>query len=410
LIIAHLARACYPFHPFGGLEQHVYQFTKTFAQMGHTVHLFTQPPDSGLPPTEFFWPPGVIHHFVNYQTFSFLRRNSIPDRLVNYPLFSWRLAREMRKVSPAPQVVYSQGLAAFGYAANLWPGVPLVLNPQGMEEFKNKSRLKQLVYLPFQVMVRFTAKKSSSVIATDTNLVPEVEHILKVPPERVRLIPNAVDLDEIDRKLANSRVPDETRPTLTLLSVGRLEENKGLEVGLRALKYLEIHAPGTLPPDWRWVVAGEGGERTRLEAQATKLGLSSHVIFPGRLSDEELYGYYCAADLFFHPTLYEGSSLVTLEAMGARLPVVGSAVGGLPDKIMENGPFENGRLAPPGEAEALAHKLKEILDMPLSVRHRLGQNSRNLVEQKFSLRVSVEALADLFEELVNPSKLFQPSF
>lgn len=400
MIIAHLARACYPFHPFGGMEQHVYRHALEMARLGHTLQLYTQPPDPGLPPAGFRWPEGVQHHYLTYHVVKFLRRNSIPDRLVNYPLFSWRLASRIPKLAPLPQVVYCQGMAGFGYAVKPLPGVPLVLNPQGMEEFKNKSRAKQLAYAPVRAMLRYTAKRSAAVIATDRALIPEVMRYLKVSEDKVCLIPNAVDLETLDQRLAEVGL-EEANPATTdllILSVGRLEENKGLDVGLAALKRLAV--AGDLPEKWRWVIVGKGSLRVSLEAEVARLGLAEHVILAGALPDKELYSLYNRADLFLHPTLYEGSSLVTLEAMGARLPVVASAAGGLPDKIIESGPDENGRLAKPGDPVDLALKLGQLIDMTAENRRRLGENGRRLVEKQFSWPVVGLATVALYERLI----------
>ncbi len=396
MIIAHLSRVCYPFHPFGGLEQHVYRLTLELARQGLTVQLITQPPDS-TPPD--IWPAEVKHSFVTYHLVKFLRRNSIPDRLINYPLFSLRLANRMRKLSPIPQVVHAHGLTAFGYALRPRKGVPLVLNPHGMEEFKNMSRLKQLAYVPFRAMLRFAARRAAAVIATDESLIAEAIKYLKIPRQKIHLIPNAIDLVALDLKLATAVVPDSG---FLILSVGRLEENKGFGVGLAAIKQLEA----ALPPGWKWVIVGEGSQRGRLEAEIARLGLGQQVQLPGSLPDEQLYGLYRAAKLFLHPTLYEGSSLVTLEAMACGLPVVASATGGLPDKVRESGAEENGRLALPGNSDSLAAKLVEVLKLSEAERGRLGQNGRKLVETRFSWRAAGQATLEMYRRLVSDNPAF----
>ena len=88
-----------------------------------------------------------------------------------------------------------------------------------------------------------------------------------------------------------------------------------------------------------------------LEMLAEELGLQTRVRFLGRVSDHEMHAWYELSTLFVHPTLYEGSSLVTLEAMAHRRAVVASAAGGIPDKV---GPGVNGWLVAPGDPSALA--------------------------------------------------------
>ena len=103
---------------------------------------------------------------------------------------------------------------------------------------------------------------------------------------------------------------------------------------------------------------GQGKERAALEAQVRQLGIAEHVTFVGKLTDNELHSLYEEIDLFVHPTLYEGSSLVTLEAMIHRKPVVASAAGGIPDKVFDG---RNGTLVRPGDVNDLAAKLAAAL-------------------------------------------------
>ena len=85
------------------------------------------------------------------------------------------------------------------------------------------------------------------------------------------------------------------------------------------------------------------------------------MVFTGKLSDTELHSLYALCNLFAHPTLYEGSSLVTLEAMAHGLPVVASAVGGIPDKVIDG---ETGFLVKPGDEHALAEKIEWMAAHP----------------------------------------------
>lgn len=407
MIISQLARACYPFHPYGGLERHVYHLTLELARLGHQVRLYTQPPDPGNPLTvdDPAWQAQVRHYEVPYSTIKLLRRNSIPDRLVNYPLFALRLEKAVRQEQPATDIVHAHGLAGYGYARRLLPGVPLVLNPHGMEEFKGRAWAKQLAYAPFRELLRQTARHSASVIATDAALVPEVERNLKVPVGKISLVPNAVALDELDREAAQVNLLNmrqeyniDAENSFIFLSVGRLESNKGFEVMLEALglarKQLE-----SLQPGWRWLVVGSGSQAEKLKQETDRLNLSARVSWLGPVDTQHLHGLYRLTDLFAHPTLYEGSSLVTLEALAHRLPVIASRTGGLPDKVLESGEYENGRLCPPGSASELAARLVELAGLPPEIRITLGQHGRRLVEDRFSWPAAALKTVALYESL-----------
>jgi glycogen synthase len=174
------------------------------------------------------------------------------------------------------------------------------------------------------------------------------------------VIPSAIDVDEClawvsDAQRAAMRARFQLdQADLVVLSVSRLERNKGYHILAEALARLRDR----LPPRWRWLLVGQGKERQALEQQAQALGIAEHVIFAGKLSDPELHSLYEEIDLVVHPTLYEGSSLVTLEAMIHRKPIVASAAGGIPDKVFDD---RNGLLVEPGNVEDLVLKIGNAL-------------------------------------------------
>ena len=234
-------------------------------------------------------------------------------------------------------VVYGLGASTLGYAAARRRApqktVPLVLNPQGLEEFGGSDGSyggrpsKRLGYEPLRRAVRYCAGAADRVIATDRALEPMIARTLGVGADRMRLVPNAVDLRVLDGLASppdGARLRDRSgigAGDIVFLSVARLERNKGLHVLADALGSLKDLA-------WRWVVVGDGPFRRALETRIAGNGLQDRVLMPGRLQDASLHAWYEAASLFVHPTLYEGSSIVTLEAMAHRRPVVATIAGG----------------------------------------------------------------------------------
>jgi glycosyltransferase involved in cell wall biosynthesis len=119
------------------------------------------------------------------------------------------------------------------------------------------------------------------------------------------------------------------------------------------------------------------------------------VTFAGRVDPATLHAWYEAAALFVHPTLYEGSSLVTLEAMAHRRAVVATTAGGLPDKVR---PGATGWLVAPGDPDALAAALGAALGNPLALAP-MGLEGRALAEARFSWPVVTAALLAVYREL-----------
>ncbi len=388
LRVAIVSRAVYPLHGYGGLERHVHDLVRHLGRCGVAVTLITRTPPRRAPTAVA---SGVTMRFVPYRTFPFAGRRgtTILDRSSAYPLFGWRAGRVAAALvrDGRVDVVHGLGASVLGYAmapAAVRRQAPLVLNPQGLEEFGGTGarfaggHLKRVAYGPLQWAVRRCAAVSAAVIATDRAIEPSVRRYLPAAADRVVVIPNAIDVEDCDH-LRDPVEADGLRRSLPdpaaalLLSVGRLERNKGFHLLVDALSRLRDRR-------WHWVLVGDGPARAGLEAAIARTGLSSRVLMAGQVTVERLHAWYDAADLFVHPTLYEGSSLVTLEAMAHRRAVVATTAGGLPDKVRHG---ETGWLVPPGDPDALAHAVGDALDNGDRL-VRLGEAGRALVERAFS--------------------------
>jgi glycogen synthase len=145
------------------------------------------------------------------------------------------------------------------------------------------------------------------------------------------------------------------------------------------------------------VVVGDGPFRSRLERAVADAGIGARARLCGRVGDAMLHAWYEAASLFVHPTLYEGSSIVTLEAMAHRRPVVATTAGGLPDKVR---PGETGWLVPPGEPAALATALRHAI-AARQAWPAMGAAGRALAEREFSWTHSAERMLSVCAELVD---------
>ena len=294
LRVAVVARSVFPFHGYGGLERHVHDLVRHLERANVEVTLITRPRSSRQIPAGAPFGPAVKVLTVPYRTFPFAGRKgtTILDRSTAYPLFgeragrlAWQLASE-KKVD----IVHGLGASVLGYARRRKnAAAPLVMNPQGLEEFgatdPRRARAKRVAYLPLRRAVIVCARAADRVIATDRALEPAVLKHLHVQKDKVRLIPNAIDLEEIDRharadegrrvRAAAGLGPNDT----VLLSVGRLETNKGFDVLLDALGGLHAHG-APLSGAWKWVLVGDGPRRHALEQMVARRRLEDRVLMP----------------------------------------------------------------------------------------------------------------------------------
>jgi glycosyltransferase involved in cell wall biosynthesis len=431
LRVAVVARAVMPLHGVGGLERSVHDLVRHLAARGVYVTLVTPPGTataSGA--SDPFRSPQIAIRHVPYVTFPLANRRgtTILDRSSAYLVFGWRAGRMVRTLvgQRAVDIVHSFGASALGYAvARARAGrdraravdvptrdadAPLVLNPQGLEEFgataPSQALLKRIGYWPLRRAVRLTAAAADAILATDAALESTVVRHLRPRPGQLRTIANGIDLAAADA-IAGPAEGSLLRQRhglppgdLVLLSVGRLEFNKGFDVLARALARLARPGGPLASVGWRWVLVGDGPFRHEIEATVQSSGLGRQVILAGRVPEAELHAWYEAATIFVHPTRYEGSSLVTLEALAHRKAVVATEAGGLPDKVR---PGVNGWLVEPGNVEELARAIGEATTNPAALA-AIGAKSREIVEREFAWTVLVERHIELYAELLSVSR------
>jgi glycosyltransferase involved in cell wall biosynthesis len=226
---------------------------------------------------------------------------------------------------------------------------------------------------PFQILLGLiTARAADRVLAPSAATAAEVSRDYRVEHGDVGVIPNVTG--EVPAGLAAAaETGDEGGPGY-LLFVGRLRLRKGVEVALEALGRLP-RAPGVAPA--RLLIAGDGEHRAALERRTAELGLQGAVAFLGTCGASRVRALLGGAAALVVPSIYEGMPLVVLEAMAAGVPVVASAVSGIPEVVVDG---ETGWLVPPERPEALAAALAAVLAAPEEARRRGAAGRRRAAE------------------------------
>jgi radical SAM protein with 4Fe4S-binding SPASM domain len=171
----------------------------------------------------------------------------------------------------------------------------------------------------------------------------------------------------------------------TIACVARLHPGKGIDNLLLASAELRQSVPRL-----RVLVAGEGDDRARLEQLRSHLGLSGCVTLCGQVSD--VPALLAAADILCHPSLVDGLPNSVIEAMAMGLPVVASAVGGLPDLLGKGA----GVLTPPHDVAALVRELGSLLTTPARAAEVAARGCAG-VREHWSIEARTAELADTLE-------------
>ncbi len=258
-------------------------------------------------------------------------------------------------------------------------------------------------------MERTAIEAADAIIAVSSATRDDVLRLFAVAPERVHVIHNGIDTTVYRRTdettaLARAGV-DLSRPFV--LFVGRITRQKGIVYLLDAVPYLAPDVQIVLlagQPDTPELARAVESRVAALRAQRTGI-----VWIPEMLARHEVIQFYSHATVFCCPSVYEPFGLINLEAMACECPVVASAVGGIPEVVVdgETGllvPVEidpaNGEPRDPGTfSRNLAAAIQRVIDDP-QLRARMGQNGRRRVERLFSWAAIARRTLELYATLV----------
>jgi glycosyltransferase involved in cell wall biosynthesis len=143
-------------------------------------------------------------------------------------------------------------------------------------------------------------------------------------------------------------------------------------------------------PEAQLAIAGRGDEESNLRALAAELGVAERLHLLGLRDDVD--AILAAADVFVQPSRSEGLPLAVLEAMAHGLPVVATAVGGIPEAIEDQ---KSGLLVPQGDSAAMARALRQILESPKRA-ESLSRCARARAETEFSVETMVKSYVELY--------------
>jgi glycosyltransferase involved in cell wall biosynthesis len=235
-------------------------------------------------------------------------------------------------------------------------------------------------------------KQADKIIAV-SNATKRYVLSLGAKPEKVKVLHNGVDLDRF-KPLAGKR--EEMRLKLCIpqnatvvLTVRRLVYKNGIDTLIEGANIVVKKNRKVL-----FLVVGKGPDQSSVQAKIRELGIENNFKLTGFVPDQDLPLYYNAADFFVLPSKSgEGLPLVALEAMACALPVIATDVGGISEVLVN----DYGKLVAPSQPEQMADAVLEFADVDWSSR-RL--ELRAMMENKFSWDKNVEALVEIYEELI----------
>ena len=346
----------YPPLLVGGLGRHVHALAEAMARAGHEVTVLTRHPDPAeqVPYDEVLGGVRVVRAAEDPSLLRFEDELLAWTMALNHALTRTGLA--VCDETP-PDVVHAHDWLVAHAATTLKHhlGVPLVATLHATEAGRHQGWLPGPMNRSIHSVEWWLTYEARRVIACSAYMRWEVTRLFDLPPDKVDVIPNGVDLRRwqvpVDRVAAARRRWGGDGPLV--VCAGRLVYEKGVQDLLAAMPRLRRRHPG-----FRLVVAGRGPEEEELRALARRLRLGRSVTFAGFVPDTELAALAAAADCAVVPSVYEPFGLVALEAAAAGTPVVASDSGGLPEFVEHR---RTGLSFRAGDPAGLADAVGELL-------------------------------------------------
>ena len=245
---------------------------------------------------------------------------------------------------------------------------------------------------PFGYVYGLTARLADRIITVADEVRDYQIHNTYTPAQKLITINNGVDVNIFENQSDNGKaVREELGLNSTVPVIGivcRLERQKDHETFLQAAVVIKAALP-----DARFLIVGDGSLREVLTARARSLNLLPSVIFCGIRND--IPALLASIDLLVFSSRWEGLPVALLEGMASGLPVVSTAVGGIPGTVLEN---ETALLVPPEDPGELAKACLAILnDQELS--RKFGIAGRKRVIEKYSIQAMISNTVNLYEDL-----------
>lgn len=380
----------YPPAVVGGLSRHVDHLSHALASLGHDVTVYSRGhPDA---PSE-----------ENDDGVRVVRVDEYPPRIAFEDIVPWVLGFNVALLhraeadlrGTAPDLVHAHDwLVAYAAAAlKDLHSLPLTATIHATEYGRHDAKLPG----PNQVLIHqvewWLTYEAGRVITCSEYMRKEVTRIFELPPDKVEVIPNGVDLKTFSPPAGRDAFRrEQVGPAERLVFfAGRLEFEKGVQTALEALPLVAERVPGV-----RFHIGGAGSHRQRLERRARELGVAERVTFLGFLDDEQLRNYYAASDLVIVPSLYEPFGMVALETMAAGTPVAVADTGGLQEVVRDG---DTGLRFVPGDASACAEAMVRLLTDTRLAR-KLAIRAREILARDYSWTAAAERTADTYRRTI----------
>lgn len=304
----------------------------------------------------------------------------------------FKLIRIIRRNRPSIVHTHTAKAGAVGRAAAIICRVPVIVHTYHGHVFHGY--FPPLKTALFKTIEKILARFTTQIIVLSPSQKREIHEILNIPENKLTIVPFGFDLARFlecrTKCRGEFRAAIGASPEMRIVSiVGRITAIKNHELFLQSAKIvLEKRS------DVMFAVVGDGEDRPQCEQMARELGIAEKVIFAGWWEDVEKV--YADTDVTVLTSKNEGTPVCILESLGAGVPVVATNVGGVADIVCDG---KTGYVVPPGDAQAVAAKIGELLD-DAALRDSMGAAGRSELCETCSDTKLTEDIVGLYRSLL----------
>jgi len=245
------------------------------------------------------------------------------------------------------------------------------------------SKLKHMRWYSFIGMQKRVCLKFYKIITVSESARNDISRDFALPKQRFRVIPNGIDIDLFHP------IPEIER------EAGRIIVTNSADTPLKGLKYLlQAVAEVSKTRHIKLTIVGEPKKNSSIIKVIRDLDIKKLITFTGRIDNGEFVRQYAKSSIAVVPSMYEGFGIPVGEAMACALPVISTTGGALPEVV-----GDAGILVPPGDSEALAKAITELLDNPERAK-KLGQEGYQRVHNLFTWKRAAEKTVEAYRETI----------
>lgn len=264
----------------------------------------------------------------------------------------------------------------WGRIAGICAGVPVIIASE-----RSIDLWKKPIHIFVDIVLGYFTDK---IVCNSFTVKKHYERKLKKVAKKLIVIRNGIELKQLPDSIETGEKKEKI-----VFTASRLSPEKGIVYLIYAAKKILEKRK-----DIKFLIAGDGELRQKLENLANEYKISNNVIFLGY--QENVQQFICVSDVVVLTSLWEGLPNILLEAMAMKKPVVATNVGGTAE-IVKDG--ENGFLVEPCDVAGIAEKIEKLIDDE-NLSKSMGEKGYEFVRGNFDLSLMVLAYEKLYQELI----------